>query len=192
MSARTLCLNTYDINSSSIAESYGTDQVITSTGTITVYFNSMIWNDINLRTQLGTDYFNKYTTFSIKLMQCLVGDLASQSTTPPISNSSVEFRLTGLPFKNYNATPYNISNINAVSEVSIYTGSLTNLPSMTSLSTTSGSKIIVDDAQTYLFTKPATDTATLRIRRLNPTTQDYSNVLGYGHFRFIFEICGIQ
>jgi hypothetical protein len=50
----------------------------------------------------------------------------------------------------------------------------------------------VDDAQTYLFTKPATDTATLRIRRLNPTTQDYSNVLGYGHFRFIFEICGIQ
>ena len=151
----------------------------------------MIWNDINLRTELGTDYFDKYTTFSIKLIQCLVGDLASD-TTLPTSSSSVEFRLTGLPFKNYNSTPYNISNINAVNEVSIYTGSLTSLPSMTALSTTSGSKIIVDDPQTYLFTKPTTDTATLKIRRLNPTTQDYSNVLGYGHFRFIFEICGIQ
>jgi len=191
MSTRTLCLNSYDINSSSMAVSYGTDEVITSTGSITVYFNSMIWNDINLRTELGTDYFDKYTTFSIKLIQCLVGDLASD-TTLPTSSSSVEFRLTGLPFKNYNSTPYNISNINAVNEVSIYTGSLTSLPSMTALSTTSGSKIIVDDPQTYLFTKPTTDTATLKIRRLNPTTQDYSNVLGYGHFRFIFEICGIQ
>jgi hypothetical protein len=174
-----------------MADSYGTDQVITSTGTITVYFNSMIWNDINLRTQLGTDYFNKYTTFSIKLIQCMVGDLASD-TTLPTSNSSVEFRLAGLDFKNYNATPYNITNINAVNEVSIYTGSLTILPSMTSLSTTSGSKIIVDDPQTYLFTKPTSDTVTLKIRRMNPTTQDYSNVLGYGHFRFIFEISGIQ
>jgi len=191
MSTRTLCLNTYDINSSSIAESYGTDQVITSTGTITVYFNSMTWNDINLRTQLGTDYFDKYTTFSIKLMQCLVGDLVSSLDTP-ISSTSVEFRLTGLSFKNYNSTPYDIVNINAVNEVSIYTGSLVSLPSMTSLSTTSGSKIIVDDQQPYLFTKPATDTVTLKIRRLNPTTQDYSNVLGYGHFRFIFEISGIQ
>jgi hypothetical protein len=191
MSTRTLCLNSYDINSSSMADSYGTDQVITSTGTITVYFNSMIWNDINLRTQLGTYYFDKYTTFSIKLIQCMVGDLASD-TTLPTSNSSVEFRLAGLPFKNYNATPYNISNINAVNEVSIYTGSLTILPSMTSLSTTSGSKIIVDDPQTYLFTKPTSDTVTLKIRRMNPTTQDYSNVLGYGHFRFIFEISGIQ
>jgi hypothetical protein len=191
MSTRTLCLNTYDINSSSIAESYGTDQVITSTGTIMVYFNSMTWNDINLRTQLGTDYFDKYTTFSIKLMQCLVGDLVSSLDTP-ISSTSVEFRLTGLSFKNYNSTPYDIVNINAVNEVSIYTGSLVSLPSMTSLSTTSGSKIIVDDQQPYLFTKPATDTVTLKIRRLNPTTQDYSNVLGYGHFRFIFEISGIQ
>lgn len=191
MSTRTLCLNTYDINSSSIAESYGTDQVITSTGTITVYFNSMTWNDINLRTQLGTDYFDKYTTFSIKLMQCLVGDLVSSLDTP-ISSTSVEFRLTGLSFKNYNSTPYDIVNINAVNEVSIYTGSLVSLPSITSLSTTSGSKIIVDDQQPYLFTKPATDTVTLKIRRLNPTTQDYSNVLGYGHFRFIFEISGIQ
>ena len=191
MSTRTLCLNTYDINSSSIAESYGIDQVITSTGTITVYFNSMTWNDINLRTQLGTDYFDKYTTFSIKLMQCLVGDLVSSLDTP-ISSTSVEFRLTGLSFKNYNSTPYDIVNINAVNEVSIYTGSLVSLPSMTSLSTTSGSKIIVDDQQPYLFTKPATDTVTLKIRRLNPTTQDYSNVLGYGHFRFIFEISGIQ
>jgi len=191
MSTRTLCLNTYDINFSSMADSYGTDQVITSTGTITMYFNSMTWNDINLRTQLGTDYFDKYTTFSIKLMQCLVGDLVSSLDTP-ISSTSVEFRLTGLSFKNYNSTPYDIVNINAVNEVSIYTGSLVSLPSMTSLSTTSGSKIIVDDQQPYLFTKPATDTVTLKIRRLNPTTQDYSNVLGYGHFRFIFEISGIQ
>lgn len=191
MSSRTLCLSSYDISSSFAAFLYGTEQVVTSAGTIDVNFNSITWNNVDLRTQLGTAYFDKYTTFSIKMVQCMVGNLASLTDTP-ISSTSVDFLLSGLPFKKHNSTPYNIINMNTVSEVSIYTGSLVTLPSMTSWSSTSGSKIMIDDPQTYLFTKPATGTATLKIRNMNPTTQNYFNVLGYGHFRFIFEICGIQ
>jgi len=192
---RNICLNTYDINNSQIGSNYALDIVSNSNGTIGEYFNYMTWNNVNLRTMLGDTYFNKYSTFSIKLIQCLIGDLIYDDSTISTNGSTVEFHLEGLSFKNYNSTPYSITNINTITSVTLYTGSLSQLPSMSNLSTTvSGTKIntFIEKQQAYLFTKPTIDTVNLTIRRLNPTTQQYSNTLGYGHFKFIFEICGIQ
>jgi hypothetical protein len=193
---RNICLNTYDINNSPIGSIYALDIVSNSNGTIGEYFNYMTWNNVNLRTMLGDTYFNKYSTFSIKLVQCLIGDLIyDDSIILSTNETAVEFRLEGLSFKNYNSTPYSITNINTITSVTIYTGSMSQLPSMSNLSTTvSGTKINTfnDKQQSYLFKKPTTDTVNLTIRRYKPTTQQYSNTLGYGHFKFIFEICGIQ
>ena len=192
---RNICLNTYDINNSILSTDYNVTDVTTSVGTIGAYFNYMTWQNINLRTLLGDSYFNKYNAFSIKLIQCLVGELTylDDSIIGSQTDSPIEFKLEGLPFKNYNSSPYNFKNINTITNVSIYTGKLLKLPSVVNLSTTtSGTKINVETTQPYIFAKPATDGVTLTIHKYSPSTQEYLNKPGYGHFKFVFEICGVQ
>lgn len=191
---RSISLNSYDINTSKLSSSYTISDVTTSAGTIGQFFNFMTWQDINLRTLLGDSYFNQYNTFSIKLVQCLVAGLTNvdDSHLTGQTDSPIEFVLEGLQFKNYNSTPYSITNINSVNSVSIYTGKLSKLQSFIDLQTTSPcTKINVENSQPYIFKKPATDTVTLTVRKYNPSTQQYLNKIGYGHFNFIFEVTGV-
>jgi hypothetical protein len=188
---RILSLNTYDINISTSAVDYSTGDLTTSNGTVGGNFNFMSWRDVNLKTILGESYYNKYNKFSIKMLQCLVGDLTYTNISSQ-TNLPIEFNLEGLPFKNYNSTPYSLSNINSTVNVTIHTGLLSKLPSMSTLSSVvSGTKFTVEDPLTYIFAKPTADTVNLTIRCVNPSTKQYLNALGYGHFRFIFEIRGV-
>ena len=188
---RILSLSSYDINPSTAASDYATTSVTTSTGTIGQNFNFMIWRNVNLKTSLGESYYNKYSKFSIKLIECFVGNLTYTDISSNIEQS-VRFNLEGLPFKNYNATPYSLANINSTFKVCLYTGLLSKLPSMTTLSSTvSGTKISIEDPPTYIFTKPTNDVVDLTIPVLKLSGLEYLNKLGYGHFRFVFEISGL-
>ncbi len=189
---RILSLSSYDINPSTAASDYATTSVTTSTGTIGQYFNYMNWTNVNLKTSLGESYYNKYSKFSIKLIECFVGNLTYTDISSNIEQS-VRFQLVGnLPFKNYNATPYNLANINSTNRVTLYTGLLSKLPPMTTLSSTvSGTKISIEDPPTYIFTKPASDVITMSIEVVKLSGSEYLNTLGYGHYRFVFEISGL-
>lgn len=189
---RNLCLSSFDINPSTNATDYSIADVTTSVGTIGQYFNYMTWRNVDLKTSLGESYYNKYNKFSIKLIECFVGNLTYTDISSNIEQS-VLFQLTGdLPFKNYNATPYNLTNINSTNKVTLYTGLLSKLPAMTTLSSTvSGTKISIEDPLTYIFTKPTSDVITMSIEVVKLSGLEYLNTLGYGHFRFVFEISGL-
>jgi hypothetical protein len=191
----TITLFSYDINPSINVNDYATAAVVTSNGTIGRQFQYMIWNNINLETLVGSTFFNANSKFTIRLLQCAICDLCGNSTygfdantASRIENANVEFVLSGL---NFNPVPY--SHINpANTGASILTSPLTQLPSSaTAVATFPGPRN--NKGMVYRFNKP-TGNLTLKIDRFIPNTNTYAptTAFGYGHFNFLFEICGSQ
>jgi hypothetical protein len=196
--SRTITLFSYDINPSINANDYATANVVTSNGTIGRQFQYMTWNNINLETLVGSTFFNAYSKFTIRLLQCIVCDLSGSSTNgfdtngiTRIDNANSEFVLSGLDF---NPMPY--SHINpANTGASIFTSPLALIPSsaVAVVNFTGTISLRANNAVTYRFNKP-TGNLTLKIDRFIPNTNTYAptTAFGYGHFKFIFEIRGSQ
>jgi len=196
--SRTITLFSYDINPSINVNDYATADVVTSNGTIGRQFQYMTWNNINLETLVGSTFFNAYGKFTIRLLQCIVCDLCGNSTygfdtnaANRIDNANSEFVLSGLDF---NPMPY--SHINpANTGASILTSTLVQIPSSAvAVVNFPGSYSLRNSkAVVYRFNKP-TGNLTLKIDRFIPNTNTYAPTaaFGYGHFKFIFEICGSQ
>jgi hypothetical protein len=196
--SRTITLFSYDINPSINVNDYATAAVVTSNGTIGRQFQYMIWNNINLETMVGSTFFNAYSKFTIRMLQCIVCDLSGNSTygfdisgVSRLDNANSEFVLSGLDF---NPMPY--SHINPTNTgASIFTCTLAQIPSSATavVNFTGTINLRTNKAVTYRFNKP-TGSLTLKIDRFIPNTNTYAptTAFGYGHFKFLFEICGSQ
>ena len=92
---RYLTLKSSDINMSNNASDYFNTTVENSVGIVTQNRRSITWKNVNLQKIMGDEYFNKYSSFSIRLVSRGIG-LTRTTSTPRDQN--VVYYLSGLSF----------------------------------------------------------------------------------------------
>ena len=176
--SRNLILKTTDISFSNNPTDYFNTTLTSTNGTVDQNRQSTTWTDINLRTLMGNEFYNRYSQFEIKLSYLSIGQTTTGLMTDTSDIATKKIYLSGLSFST------------GESEV-LLTTTIVNLPT-----TTPG--IGATTVQTCLssnFFNKTTETVNITINvRLNSTNQYYqpatSNLL-YGHSEYLFEIYGV-
>jgi len=106
-----LLLNTFDISSSTNANTYYNKTVDNQYGTISNNRCTLTWKNINMKNLLG-EMYDKYETFNLKLYQITQSTTLFTGSAINNSNSLVDVRISGLPFINngYNVVTKNNTN----------------------------------------------------------------------------------
>jgi hypothetical protein len=185
---RKLVLNTRDISSSTVADNYFNTTVTTSAGTVENNRYTHTWN-INIRSIMGDEFYNRYSKFSIKLKE-FVNDGLFTTTQDASQNLSLywevynECKLSGIQF---DPLPYE----NGATSNSATMGLLTRrFPA----SNPCYHNLVNGNGSTYTFSK-TTDTVPVKIDLPNLFDDGYfapaTNAILFGHLTFVFEIRGV-
>jgi len=174
---RNLILRTTDISFSNNPVNYFNTTVSSSAGSVSQNRQSTQWTNINLRTLMGNEFYNRYSQFELKLVQMTIG----QTTTGRVTETTTDMvtrkvYLSGLP---------------GLSEVLLTTVAVNLPPTSAGI----GPITIQSGSSSAIFNKQVSETVNLTINvKLNSTNDFYqpttSNLL-YGHSQFMFEIYGV-
>ena len=175
--SRNLILKTTKISASNNPADYFNTTVTTSAGSVSQNRQSLTWSDINLRTLMGDEFFDRFSQFEIKLSRASIGQTAEGLLTDTSFNPTKTLFLSGLSFTT------------GQTQVPLTT-MLVNLPP-----TTAGLGAAAAHSSTvaYIFTKPLVDTVTVTIDILTNSAyyQPATSNLLHGHSDYLFEIFGI-
>jgi hypothetical protein len=93
--SRNLILKTTDISFSNNPTSYFNTTVTSSTGSVAQNRQSTTWTDINLRTLMGNEFYNRFSHFEIKLLQVSIGQTTQGLLTDAYYNPTKNVYLSG-------------------------------------------------------------------------------------------------
>ena len=174
---RNLILRTTDISFSNNPVDYFNTTVSSDAGSVSQNRQSTQWTNINLRTLMGNEFYNRYSQFELKLVKLTIGQTTAGLMTDTTTDMATrKVYLSGLP---------------GVSDVLLTTVTV-NLPTT---SAGIGPTTVQSGSSSTVFNKPIGETASITINvKLNSTNDFYqpaaSNLL-YGHSQFLFEIYGV-
>ena len=175
--SRNLILKTTDISFSNNPTSYFNTTVTSSTGSVAQNRQSTTWTDINLRTLMGNEFYNRFSHFEIKLLQVSIGQTTQGILTDAYYNPTKNVYLSGLSFTSGQSQ-------------ALLTTIVVNLPTTTA---GFGPAVAQSSSTTYMFTKPTSDIVNITIDVLtsNQYYQPATSNLLYGHSDYLFEIYGV-
>lgn len=176
--SRNLILKTTNISSSNNPADYFNTTVTTSTGSVAQNRQSMTWSDINLRTIMGNEFFDRFSQFEIKLSRVSIGQTTQGLLTDTSYNPTKNLYLSGLPFTSGQTQVF-------------LTSLVVNLPP-----TTAGMEVAAvsqTSSTAYVFNKPSIDTLSLTVDVLTNSAyyQPATSDLLHGHSDYLFEIFGV-
>jgi len=174
---RNLILRTTDISFSNNPVDYFNTTVSSDAGSVSQNRQSTQWTNINLRTLMGNEFYNRYSQFELKLVKLTIGQTTAGLMTDTTTDMATrKVYLSGLP---------------GVSDVLLTTVAV-NLPTT---SAGIGPTTVQSGSSSTIFNKPANETVNLTINvKLNSTNDFYqpaASSLLYGHSQFLFEIYGV-
>jgi len=177
--SRNLILRTTDISFSNNPVDYFNTTLTSPTGSVTQNRQSITWTNINLRTLMGNEFYNRFSQFELKLMQISVGQTRQALLTDASYNATKNVYLSGLPF--------------TTGERVLLTSIVVNLPLTYS---GRGHATVQSCITSNIFNKTEVESVNITIDVFPSTssTQFYepatTNLL-YGHSEYLFEIYGI-
>lgn len=174
---RNLILRTTDISFSNNPVDYFNTTVSSDAGSVSQNRQSTQWTNINLRTLMGNEFYNRYSQFELKLVKLTIGQTTAGLMTDTTTDMATrKVYLSGLP---------------GVSDVLLTTVTV-NLPTT---SAGIGPTTVQSGSSSTIFNKPANETVSITINvKLNSTNDFYqpaASSLLYGHSQFLFEIYGV-
>lgn len=178
--SRNLILRTTDISFSNNPVDYFNTTLTSATGTVAQNRQSITWTNINLRTLMGNNFYNRFSQFELKLMQLSVGQTTQGLLTDSGFNATKNVYITGLPFTS--------------GETRVFlTTVVVNLPATEA---GKGAATVQNATVSNIFNKTEVENVNITIDLFPSTssTQYYqpatSNLL-YGHSEYLFEIYGV-
>ncbi len=178
--SRNLILRSTDISFSNNPVDYFNTTLTSANGSVSQNRQSITWTNINLRTLMGNEYYNRFSQFELKLMQLSVGQTTQGLLTDMSFNATKNIYLSGLPFTTGETRVLLTSNI-------------VNLPAT---EPGKGAATVQNVSSSNIFNKTEVETVNITVDMFPSTssTQYYqpatSNLL-YGHSDYLFEIYGI-
>lgn len=192
---RNVVLRSYDINASNTNTVYFNIVINTAAGTVADNRNTMTWNNVNLRQMMGDTFYDKFNKFHIRLNTLYTGLMTTSVATATATTTdarSVDIYMSGLAF---DPAPYNQgSSTKSAGRVQIGSSILQALSTSAGLSPGQTTNYGLGQSPSYSFSKTS-DSPTIKIEIVLSNTQvayvPATNLLGYGHTEFNFEIHGL-